>query len=238
METIRGGTAAVPVYVAVPADVGPWPGVVVIHDALGMTTDLRRQADWLAGEGYLAAAPDLYHRGGRLRCMFQTIRAATRREGDVFADLDATHRWLSSREDCTGRVGVIGFCMGGGFALLLAAGWDYQASSVNYGAVPKDADTYLAGACPVVASYGARDPTLRRAPPRLEQALTLNGIDHDVKVYPDAGHAFLNEPARGETPRWALVMGTLSRSVYHDPSAQDARERIITFFERHLDSQV
>jgi carboxymethylenebutenolidase len=234
METIRTQISEMPVYVSTPGELGPWPGVVVVHDALGMTTDLRNQADWLADAGYLAVAPDLYHRGGRLRCMFQTIRAATRREGDAFEDLDATHQWLAEHHDCTGQVGVIGFCMGGGFAVLLSAGWGYQASSVNYGGVPKDADSYLAEACPIVASYGGRDPTLRRAPAQLERALSVNGIEHEVKVYPDAGHAFLNDHAAGETPRWALVMGALSRSRYHDASARDAQQRIVSFFDRHL----
>lgn len=89
-EIIRSAASDVPVYVAAPEGDGPWPGVVVVHDALGMTSDLRRQADWLASEGFLAAAPDLYHRGGRMRCMFATMRAAVRGEGDAFGDLDAT----------------------------------------------------------------------------------------------------------------------------------------------------
>lgn len=233
-EQIRSGATDLPLYVSAPQGVGPWPGVVVVHDALGMTIDLRNQADWLASEGYLAAAPDLFHRGGRLRCMFRTIRAAVRGEGDAFDDLDATRRWLTSREDCTGRVGVIGFCMGGGYALLLAAGWGYDASSVNYGGLPKGAENYLAQACPVVASYGAKDPTLRRAPDQLEHALSANGIPHDVKVYPEAGHGFLNDHPRSETPGWALVMGALSRTAYHQPSAHDARRRIVHFFSQHL----
>lgn len=235
-ETIHTPSADVPVHVSVPDGDGPWPGVVIVHDALGMTSDLRRQADWLAREGYLAAAPDLYHRGGRLRCMFRTIRTWVRGEGDAFDDLDATRRWLEAREDCTGRIGVIGFCMGGGYALVLAAGRGYDASSVNYGGVPEDATDLLADACPIVASYGGRDPTLRRDPQRLEEALTSNGIDHDVKVYPDAGHGFLNDHPRSETPAWALVMGALSRTSYHEASALDARERITAFFDRHLSS--
>lgn len=235
-ETIHTPSADVPVHVSVPDGDGPWPGVVIVHDALGMTSDLRRQADWLAREGYLAAAPDLYHRGGRLRCMFRTIRTWVRGEGDAFDDLDATRRWLEAREDCTGRIGVIGFCMGGGYALVLAAGRGYDASSVNYGGVPEDATDLLADACPIVASYGGRDPTLRRDPQRLEEALTSNGIDHDVKVYPDAGHGFLNDHPRSETPAWAFVMGALSRTSYHEASALDARERITAFFDRHLSS--
>lgn len=233
-QLIPAARTDIPVYVAVPEGEGPWPGVVVVHDALGMTSDLRNQADWLAGEGYLAAAPDLYHRGGRLRCMFRTIRAAVRREGDAFYDLDATRRWLESRPDCTGRIGVIGFCMGGGYAVLLAAGWGYQASSVNYGGLPDDPDSYLADACPIVASYGAKDPTLKQAPTELEQALTVNGIEHDVKTYPAAGHGFLNDHPKSEIPAWALIMGAIARTRYDEASADDARRRIVAFFGRHL----
>ena len=76
--------------------------------------------------------------------------------------------------------------MSGGSALLLAPDHGFAASSVNYGTVPKDAETFLAGACPIVGSYGAKDWTLRGAADRLERALTADGIEHDIK-YPGAG---------------------------------------------------
>src|SRR6185437_7919458 len=107
-------------YLAIPAGAGPHPGVVVIQDALGLTRAIREHADRLASYGYLAVAPDLYTRGGMLRCVQATFRALLRGEGPAYDDIERSRRWLLGRNDCAGRVGVIGFCMGGGFALMTA----------------------------------------------------------------------------------------------------------------------
>jgi carboxymethylenebutenolidase len=166
--------------VGTPSGAGPWSGVIVVHDALGTTTDLARQVEWLAREGYLTAAPDLYWRGGRLRCMFSATRAMSSGRGAAFDDLAATHEWLSGRSDCSGRIGVVGFCMGGGFAWALAGTGDYQAANSNYGSLPDYSPERFADACPIIATYGARDRSLRGASAKLMTALEECGIEHEI----------------------------------------------------------
>jgi carboxymethylenebutenolidase len=222
------------VYVGVPENQGPWPGIVVVSDALGMTADLRNQVDWLASAGYLAAAPDLFYWGGRMRCLFTTIRQALSGEGEVFADFEVVRRWLLDHEDCSGAIGVVGFCLGGGFALLLAGSGGYDAASSNYGGLTKKALAGLANSCPIVGSYGQLDKGLKREPKQIADTLEANSIPYDVKVYADAGHSFMNDHLDSEVPKWAVIMGKLSASEYHEPSAMDARRRIIEFFSVHL----
>ena len=221
-----------PGYLAVPAGAGPWPGVVVIHDALGMSTDLRRQADWLAGEGYLALAPDLYYWGRRIRCLIATVRDTDRPLGD----LDRARARLADDDRCTGTIGVIGFCMGGDFALMMAPRRGVSAASVNYGGDTERLEAALPDACPIVGSYGARDrwPGVREIPSRLKPMLEGAGIEHDIKLYPEAGHGFLNDHDPAELPLWVRAIAKLTAAEYHEPSARDARRRIIAFFDAHL----
>ncbi len=224
----------VPAYVVEPEGAGPWPGVVVIHDAYGAGDNLKRHADWLADVGYLAVAPDLLHWSRKFTCLRAILRDLAARRGRSFDDIEATRRWMAQRPDCTGRIGVIGFCMGGAFAMLLAPRGDYAAAAPNYGKVPTDADTLFAGSCPVVGSFGARDPTLPRAAAKLEHALALNGIDHDVKNYGHASHGFLDDHSRDRLPLPLVIVKKVLDIGYDEIAAADAKQRIAAFFDRHL----
>jgi carboxymethylenebutenolidase len=217
-------------YVASPEGGGPWPGVVVVMDALGLGRDIRDQADRLAANGYLAFAPDLYSGRGP-RCVVATMLASRSGTGEAYENIEGARRELLGREDCTGRIGIIGFCMGGGFAIMCAPSGGYAAASVNYGDLPRDAARRLAGSCPVVASYGKRDVGMRGRASRLEAALTALGVEHDVKEYPDAGHSFMNRLEAGWLPGPVIKAARLS---YHHDSAEDSWRRILAFFAVHL----
>jgi carboxymethylenebutenolidase len=212
-----------------PGGPGPWPGVVVIHEAFGLNDDIRRKADEFAAHGYLAIAPDLYDGKSWIRCARAAFRQVRAQSGPAFDALDAARAYLAARDDCTGRTGVIGFCMGGGFALLCAPREGFAVASVNYGEVPKDAERALAGGCPLVGSYGGRDMMGTSHPERLQRALTVLEIPHDVKVYPGAGHHFMTESSGV-----GAVLTKMARMSYQRADAADAWQRIFAFFGEHL----
>jgi carboxymethylenebutenolidase len=222
--------ADIPAFVAAPpVGDGPWPGVVVVHEVLGLNDDIRQQAGRLAAAGYLAIVPDLYRGRGMRRCLLRTFKELRAGNGRTFDDIEAVRTGLAAREDCTGRVGVIGFCMGGGFALLTASR-GFDAAAPNYAPLPKDLDAALRGSCPMVASFGGRDLELRGAAAKVEGALARAGVAHDVKEYPGAGHSFINRHNAGPLNPVLRVAGI----GYHSASAEDAWDRILRWFDRYL----
>lgn len=212
---------------------GGWPAVIVLHEVFGLTPEMVDVADRFARRGYLTLVPDLFSAGPRLACLARAmIESSAGRPGATTARVEAARRWLCGRRDVDAtRIGVIGFCMGGGFALAFATTRPdgVGAVSVNYGQVPRDVSA-LRGVCPIVASYGGRDLVYGRQASRLATALATVGVEHDVKVYDEAGHSFLTD---GYHPVGRLVFLPL-RLGYHPAAAQDAWQRIFGFFDRHV----
>ena len=214
-------------YLATPAGDGPWPGVVVVHEIFGLTDDIRRQADRFADAGYLALAPDLYSWGLTPRCLIATLRTLSTGSGRAREDIDAARRHLADAANCTGKVGIIGFCLGGGLALMVSPD-GFDASAPNYGFLPKDPVRQLENACPIVASYGAKDRPLKGAAAKLETTLQQLGVDHDVKEYEDAKHGFLFKHTGWQRFSEPLVV------QFSPEAADDAWRRIFTFFDARL----
>lgn len=223
----RGGELTA--VLGVPEGRGPFKPLVVVHEVFGVDRAMRDHLDRLTRMGYLVVMPNLFSRGGARRCLVATFRALRSGTGAAFDDIEAARQLVLQRDDTAKQVGVIGFCMGGGFALLLAGAGGYGAASVNYGMLPANLDDTLDGACPVVGTFGGRDRTLRGAAERLEAALVARGIDHDVVEYPNATHSFLNaQPAGNALLR--VMMG-----IEHGAAdAEDAWGRIDAFFARTL----
>lgn len=229
MSTIELDTPGGPIdaLLDVPEGRGPWPGVVVVHDAIGYQPDKEAVSARIAAAGYLTITPNLYARGGRARCITKVMRAALTKQGPAIEDLLAARDYLRDRPDSTGIVGIAGFCMGGQFALILSPK-GFGASAPFYGTpLPKNLEDTLSGACPIVASFGARDPIGRGAPAKLNKAVEAQGIAADVKVYPNAGHSFANQ-----LPAQALMRVT--GFGYNEAVAEDAWRRVFDFFETHL----
>lgn len=229
----HGGSRGLTGVLAVPEGAGPWPGVVLVHEAYGVNEVMRRQVAHVASLGYVALMPDLFSEGGPRRCLVATFRALRAGEGRAFVDIDTARSFLTARDDGTGRVGVLGFCMGGGFALAAAAGHDFDVSSVNYGVLPRHLDDDLRGACPIVGSYGARDHSLTGAAAKLDDTLTRIGVTHDVKEYATAGHSFLNDAESGPAAVRLLTRRFLGAGP-EPVAAADAWGRIDAFFGEHL----
>lgn len=205
-----------------PDGAGPHPGVVVIHEAFGLTQNIRDITKRFAGEGYVALAVDLFTDHSRAVCMAQLMGSMlTGREPLSIADLSAAMDYLVAQPEADpDRVGAIGFCMGGGFAIA----WGrrdrrLRAIAPFYGTNPRPLEA-VRRMCPVVGSYPGKDFTARSGR-KLDGRLAQLGVARDIKVYPGARHSFFNETSRS----------------YDADAAADAWRRTLEFFAVHVQSQ-
>jgi carboxymethylenebutenolidase len=229
MTTIEIDTPDGPIdaLLSIPPGTGPWPGVVVIHDAFGYGRDKQSTNDLIAQAGYVTLTPNMYARGGRIRCITRVMRELMTQRGRALDDILAARDHLQSRPECSGRVGIAGFCMGGQFALVMSPK-GFGASAPFYGTpLPRHLSETLDGACPIVASFGSRDPLGRGAPDRLREVTTAKQIAADIKVYPGAGHSFANI-----LPAQPLLR--ITGFGYDEAASEDAWRRVFAFFGEHL----
>ncbi len=211
----------------IPQGTGPWPGVVVIHDAVGYGPNNELISQRIAQAGYLALTPNMFARGGRARCIPRVMRELLTKRGRALDDILAARDHLQSMAECSGRVGIAGFCMGGGFALIMSPK-GFGASAPFYGTpLPRNLSETLDGACPIVASFGRRDPLGIGAPNKLRKVTTAKQITADIKAYPGAGHSFADQ-----LPAQPLLR--IAGFGYNRAAADDAWSRVFAFFGEHL----
>ena len=219
----RSGAEEVSGLLVTPEGKGPFPAVVVIHEWWGLDAWVKDQARALAKEGYAALAVDLY-RGQVTDKQEEAHKLMSGMPEDrAMRDLKAALAFLKSRKDVrANRIGAIGWCMGGKYALKLATEEPALGAVVAYyGAPPTDAAAIARIKAPVLGNFGAEDTGPSPAQVKeFEAAMKKAGKSVDVKIYPGAGHAFanVNNPWKG----------------YREDAAKDAWARTVAFFARHL----
>jgi len=210
-------------YLALPDSAGPHPAVVVIHEAFGLNDNIKQISDRFADAGYAALAVDLFTDRNRAICMARymagMLMGSVNRYG--IDDLKSALTFLAKLPEVdVQRMGAIGFCMGGGFAIAWAC-TDSRLKAIApfYAANPRPLEV-VKRLCPVVGSYPEKDFTAR-AGRSLDQALTRHKIVHDIKIYPNAQHSFFNDAGRASNPE----------------AADDAWRRVLGFFGEQLGSK-
>ncbi len=225
--TIDTPDGPIDAWLDVPEGPGPFPAVVVVHDAFGYGPDCQAISRRIANAGYLALTPNLYARGGRARCITRVMRELLTQRGRSLDDILAARDHLLGLPQSAGTVGIAGFCMGGQFALVLSPK-GFGASAPFYGApLPRNLERTLSGACPIVASFGRRDPLGIGAPEKLRRTVDAHNITADIKVYPDVGHSFANQ-----LPAQPLLR--VAGFGYNEAATEDAWSRVFSFFGEHL----
>ncbi len=220
------GTPAPGVYVA-PSS--PRAAVVVVHESFGRTPELEAVCERFAAAGYAALLPDLFGDRPLGWCLVKSLREIARGEGPSIAALRAAADVVATKSGVPrDRVGVIGFCLGGGLAL--AVGKAFAVTGANYGELV-DTDV-LRGIGPTIACFGARDRAYGHKAEPLRRRLQQLDVPHEVRVY-DAGHGFLTD---GHHP----IANAITRLILDVDPARDATARaegwqhLMAFFARYL----
>jgi carboxymethylenebutenolidase len=199
---------------------GKLPGVLVVHENRGLNPHIEDVARRVALDDFMAFAPDaLFPLGGypgdedKARELFQKLDQAKTRE-----DFVAAAGWLQGRADCTGKLGVVGFCYGGAIANMLATRLSDLAAAVPfYGTQPKAEDVPKIKA-PLLIHYAEKDDRVNAGWPAYESALKASNVKHEAHVYPGTQHGFNNDT----TPRYDKAAATL------------AWQRTMEFFKKNL----
>jgi carboxymethylenebutenolidase len=214
------GNGSIKGYLVRPASGTKFPAVLVVHENRGLNPYIEDVARRLGTANFMAFAPDgLTSVGGypgddeKGAAAFMKVDRAKMTE-----DFVAAANWLKARPDCTGKLGVVGFCFGGGIANTLATRLPDLAAAVPfYGAVPPDADIPKIKAA-ILVHHGELDTRLAASWPAYDAALTANHVPHEGYIYPKANHGFHNDT----TPR------------YDEAAAKLAWQRTIDWFNKYL----
>ena len=203
-------------YLVTPGGSGPHPGVVVIHEAYGLNDNIKEICGRFAAEGYVALAVDLFTDRNRAVCMARYMTGmlfgSVNRYG--INDLKAALTFLAKNRDVDAkRMGAIGFCMGGSFAIAWACTDSRLKVIAPFYSVNPRPLALVSRLCSVVGSYPEKDFTAR-AGRTLDEALDTHDIKHDIKIYPGASHSFFNSQS----------------SAYDKSAADDSWTRVMTFF--------
>ncbi len=215
------GNGSIRGYLARPAKAGKLPGVLVVHENRGLNPYIEDVARRLAVADFMAFAPDGLTSVGGYPGDDEHGAAAFAKvdKPKMTEDFIAAARWLKARPDCTGKLGVVGFCFGGGIANTLAVrlGSELNAAVPFYGAQPP-ADQVSKIKAPLLLHYASQDTRITGNWPAYEAALKANGVTFTGYVYQGAQHGFHNDT----TPR------------YDEAAAKLAWQRTLDFFNKYL----
>ena len=214
----NGGTT--PAYLARPDDEGSHPAVIVIQEWWGLVPHIKEMAERFAAEGYIALAPDLYH-GQAAAEPDEARKLAMALDRDrAVAEITAAARYLAALPATSPkRVGVVGWCMGGGLSLSAAAENGVIGAAVCFYGRPLDESDTARLQAPVLGLFASEDHGIPVADVRaFEGELERHGVPHQIHVYEGAHHAFFND----------------TRPVYDPQAAADAWRRTLAWFDRHL----